>query len=279
MARKQIINPYIRFDGRAVKPPGSKAQGPYMNRVSNGAHGRSFSPRETACFRVVSAIIGDPNPEEIEICFNEAHELCSSLTMWDFYSNGTPLTDTSFISGTANCITFRATQIIAGDGPSNTDTITMDYTAGTCKKVGDPDPECALESFTGYRVTNRILGIAAAEIGNIRDDIVEVTLTADAATVGTEWTAEINSTPVNITFSEVVLGKIQLTLQTTPSGGDTVTVSHTDVAGGATSTDGRTLYQFADYPVSEVSAGDYLLLESGDRILLEDSSGALLLEL
>lgn len=32
--KKQIVNAYVRFDGRQQKPPGSKAQGPYVQKIS-----------------------------------------------------------------------------------------------------------------------------------------------------------------------------------------------------------------------------------------------------
>ena len=207
---------------------------------------------QLGCFFVISAVIGNPEPEVVIVTFNEAHENCNttnpSPTGFRFRSNGQLLTDAGFLTNpTPQSIRFRATDLFNGDAPSYQDTITMDYVPGNCAKTGDPS--CDLQAFTNYPVDNQMWGVTTRIIGNVADNIIEVSFISPAATVGNNFRARVNGTSRGIVGTAVVGGTVQLTLTGTVGDSDTVDLSHIDVQFGATAVDGRELRIFENDPV------------------------------
>ena len=214
------------------------------NRINSVA----FQPTDptVVCFYIVSAVIGDPEPEQTVICFSGPHENCDTTTIFDFFSNGIELTNTAVLDQTSTCITFLSTAGVGQDPPSNTDIITLNHIPNLCAKAGDP--ACALQPFTNYPVVNRILGVASANVGFIGNNVVQVQLTAPAADPGNNLRVRVNGVDRTITNTTVTEnGLIQLTLQSSVTSTDTVTLDHINVSGGALSTDGRKLYEFTNF--------------------------------
>ena len=215
---------------------------------NNRIEGVAFQPTDptVVCFYIVSAVIGDPEPEQTVICFNEPHENCNTTLIFDFFSNGVELTNTSVLDQTSTCITFLSTAGVGQDPPSNTDIITLNHIPNLCAKAGDP--ACALQPFTNYPITNKILGVASANIGFIGNNVVQVQLTAPAADAGNNLRVRVNGIDRTITNTTVTEnGLIQLSLQSPVTSTDTVTLDHINVSGGALAADGRKLYEFTNF--------------------------------
>ncbi len=213
------------------------------NRIESVA----FQPTNptVVCFYIVSAQIGDPDPEYITICFNEPHQSCGSISLFDVFSNGVLLTNRSSFDFTETCV-IQLAATISSDGVSDKDIITLNHTPGSCAKAGDPT--CALQPFTNYPVINKILGVKSVNVGLLGSNVVRLELTAPVASAGTKFRVRVND--VNRGISDILVtanGLVELTLSAPVTSTDVVTLDHIDVSGGALAIDGRKLYQFTNF--------------------------------
>lgn len=246
---KQRINPYIRFN--------RTAQGPYAQRIAVESYGKTFF--QGACFRVVSATIGDPSPIQTVVCFNEPPDeaTCGVVhpdsDFWFFNNGGNMNVEAYSGSGPgANCLTFDTEDTTEGDGISGTDVVTMDYalnTPGACHKSGESDPDCILSQIISYPVTNKIYHVTTATVPYTNPSLVVVEFDSALGTIGTNWLVVVNSVSVTISDASIVNGDLHFTLAVPIVETDVVTLRHTSLTGGAVAVDGRGLYQFIDYPV------------------------------
>ncbi len=265
MKGRQIINRLIRFS--------NKAQGPYANKIGPKNHAAGLGQDDRGCFYVLSAEIGRPHPNRTVICFNADPDELScgvvGLSGFSFKVDGTDILEQSYLSKDGNCLTYLTRHVVNGDGITPSQDVTYSYSPGTCHKSGEADPECALEEITDASVRNSILGIVAARVGDVADNIVVVRLGASAAVIGTRWEIYINTLQAGVTNSEIVDGNIRFTINQDVNPGDTVEISHTGTTGGAESTDGRLLYVVTDYPVVNASGVDYWIRADGGAWVTE----------
>lgn len=245
--KDQIINPLIRFR--------QKAQGRYANRVGGSAYARAVS--SDRCFVITDAVMGVAGSNAITICFNKEVNAACSTTGWTFKLNGTPFTNVSLSGVSQPCVIWLADNGTAADAASPTDTITLDYTPGTCGALGESD--CALEELTDFPVSNYIYGPAEARVSDsLGDNLIRIFFDVNPATEGTAWEVKVNNVVVNITDTIISNNEIQLTLASSVASTDTVTYTQSATVGTrCTSIDGRTSAWFYDEPVTNAVGTDY----------------------
>ncbi len=238
MAKKQIINPYLRF--------AKGATGPYANRISGSAHAKTFNIG--ACFRIVSAQIGDPWPDQVYITYSDNFNdtTCSVGTDWDFQYSGETfefITPLAPVSSRVDAWSTVASNFQSGASPG--DNVTLSYTPGTCAKDGDA--ECALDQLTNFPISNRILGPSSLEIGDVADNIVVVDYPVDMTAEGVAgtWTVENGEGPSVVSVS-LVGGNIHIELAADVFENNRYFVNHVPptTAQGAQGSDGRYSYRF-----------------------------------
>ena len=237
---KQIISPHVRF--------GASSRGPYANKIAGGTFAKTFNIG--SCFRIVSAQIGDPWPDQIYITYNEDYNAttCGVLGDWDFRYEGVNFDNVqSLVGPSARTDAWLTRNTLEDkDGADPGDSVTLSYTPGTCAKDGDA--ECALEEITNRAVSNRILGPTSLEIGDFADDVIVVDYPVDMTSDGASgtWTVEDTGGEIAGVTESIVGGNIHLTLPS--AGGETedyfVTHNPTTTALGAQGIDGRYSYKY-----------------------------------
>ncbi len=266
--RKQIVNPYIRF--------GRKAQGPYAQNLGGGQHGRAITRGEQPCFFIVSASIGDTPLDSdatvVTIRFNtDADATCDALG-WTFLVNGLAPQQQNFF-GVSGSLMYWSIVKDEANGVSPDDVVTFDYVPGTCKKLGSTEPECLLPAYDDYAVTNNVYGPIESRIGNIADNIVQVTFPVAPGVAGDTgaWRVEFDTNPVVINNIAIVGNTVELTLASAATTGNIVTYTHS-VNGGieCESIDGRECFEFTDQPVINELGANYWIREDAGQWRVED---------
>lgn len=262
--KKQIINPYIRF--------GRRAQGPYANRISGSSHGRAISRGQRACFYIVSAQIGDPEPDFVYVTFNKDFDETTCLAGgWAFYTDQRGATSGTARSAFAsNIMQWQNDYGTENNSVLANESMNLDYTPGTCEAAEDTDDTCILEQYVNLTVANRVYQPYAASVGDVADDAVIVYFAPDVASIGDGWRVEVNAVNRTISNQSIMNGNLRLDLASPVSEVDVVTVSNS-LGSTATRTrgiDGRGVLRLIDIPVNNL-LGNFWAQEGGDVWLLE----------
>ena len=163
----------------------------------------------------------------------------------------------------------------SGTGPQ--DSVTLDYTPGTCRKDGTSGDECALKAFTDKPVENSVWGPGIPRIGDISDDLLIIPFPTDPAVIGTSWRVDVNALNRTITNSVIVANQIRLTLSTPVSDTDVVTLSHVN-SNDAQAVDGRRCWRFYDMPVTNVVGVSFWNTHTDEAWLIDPKTGRWRLE-
>jgi hypothetical protein len=250
-----------------------------MQRIGPNTWARSSGGGEQACFRVVSAAIGDPTYKTVRVCFNvEPDEATCATPDFDFDNLDNPnlneVSDATALAGP--CIEYEWDSSTEYNSSGPLDSIQMSYTPGTCHKEGDSDPDCLLAAITGRHVTNNIWGPSTTRVGDLADNIVVVTFPTAPAFIGTRWQIHVQGVEQTGMTSLIVGNAIQFTLPADVNAGETVVISHENTSGdvgSCTSVDGRTCWRFYDMPVHNAVGVSFWILEDTGPWLLNAKTG------
>ncbi len=272
MSKKQIINPYIRF--------GPRSQGPYAQRLNGSTYGRAMA-RGLDCFFITSSEIGNNSSDAdiVTTCYNEDYNTLDCRgAVFTYKLNGTPYITQTYLGGpNSQC---QWVQVLNGSENSGTgpqDSVTLDYTPGTCRKDGTSGDECALKAFTDKPVENSVWGPGIPRIGDISDDLLIIPFPTDPAVIGTSWRVDVNALNRTITNSVIVANQIRLTLSTPVSDTDVVTLSHVN-SNDAQAVDGRRCWRFYDMPVTNVVGVSFWNTHTDEAWLIDPKTGRWRLE-
>lgn len=237
---KQIKNPYVLFR--------RYSKGPYASKLGGGAYAKTFNVG--AGFRIVSAQIGDPWPDQIYLTYNDDFNdtTCSVALDWNFQYSGNNFESVTPLAPVSSKVdaweTANTSDLEDGAGPQ--DNVTYSYTPGTCAASGDPGD--SLGQIPSAPVTNRILGPTSLEIGDFGDDTIVVDYPVDMTAVGAvgTWIVEDDESVIAGTTAAIVGGNIHITLTAPAEELDNFFVTHkpTITANGAQGSDGRYSYRY-----------------------------------
>lgn len=264
------INPLLMMNRAGHRLFQQVAPGVCMHAAAGG---------EGPCFFVQQVLVGDPDANSFQVCYNTTPDIATCQTLDFEFVNNTQVDPFNLFQvgpNAGNCIGFEAGYL--SDPQHNSsgplDNIVMNYVPGTCHKSGDPDPECVLEAISNFPVTNNIWGPTQPRIGDISADLVIVPFPTTPAETGSTtacWEVLVNLAPRSITNAAIVNDTIRLTLASPVNQGDTVELSHTRVDGSfaARAVDGRYCYRFYQMPVLNVLGVSFWNREDAGPWLLD----------